>query len=239
MNLILFTSDELDRPLPVTDRRARHILEVLRRKIGDTFDVGRVDGPRGKATLRGLDATALDLVFSWGPAPSPPAPLTLIVGLPRPQTARDILRDATTLGVASIHFVRTDRSEASYAQSSLWTSGEWQRHVFAGAEQAFDPQVPRVTWSARLDEQLAGLDPATARFAFDNYEASAAFGSLVLPPAPGYAVALGAERGWSGPERDTLRAHRFTLVHLGPRVLRAETAVVAALALLRAKLGLL
>jgi RsmE family RNA methyltransferase len=45
-------------------------------------------------------------------------------------------------------------------------------------------------------------------------------------------LAVGAERGWSGDEREQLRANGFTLKHLGQRVLRVETAVVAALGIL-------
>ncbi|HEY1848006.1 MAG TPA: RsmE family RNA methyltransferase, partial [Opitutaceae bacterium] len=48
------------------------------------------------------------------------------------------------------------------------------------------------------------------------------------------ALAFGPERGWSGAERDLLRARGFTLAHLGTRVLRTETAVVAALAIAKA-----
>lgn len=239
MNLILFAPDELSRPLPRTDRRARHLLEVLRRQPGDTFDAGLVNGPRGKGTLRAVTDDGLELSFVWGPAPAPVPPITLIIGLPRPQTARDILRDATTLGVSALHFVRTEKAERSYADSSLWTSDEWRRQLHTGAEQAFDPQVPDVTWSHPLDEAVKKFAVAGARFAFDNYEGSVPFGSLVLPPAPAHTLALGSERGWSATERDLLRAQGFTVVHLGPRVLRAETAVVAALTLLRAKLGLM
>jgi RsmE family RNA methyltransferase len=52
-------------------------------------------------------------------------------------------------------------------------------------------------------------------------------------------LALGPERGWGPADRAALRAYGFTLVHLGPRVLRSETAVIAALTLVRARLGLL
>jgi RsmE family RNA methyltransferase len=52
-------------------------------------------------------------------------------------------------------------------------------------------------------------------------------------------LALGPERGWGPADRAALRAHGFTLVHLGTRVLRSETAVIAALTLVRARLGLL
>jgi RsmE family RNA methyltransferase len=50
-------------------------------------------------------------------------------------------------------------------------------------------------------------------------------------------LAIGPERGWGPRDRDGLRAAGFALAHLGPRVLRSETAVVAALAILRADLG--
>ena len=61
---------------------------------------------------------------------------------------------------------------------------------------------------------------------------------LPLPAAPTAAVlALGPERGWAAADRATLRAAGCTLVHLGPRVLRLETACVAATAILKARLG--
>lgn len=238
MNLILFEPAETERPLPRADRRAQHILQVLHRTAGDTFDVGLINGSRGKATLLAVASDALTLEFTWGSFPPPPPSIALIVGLPRPQTARDILRDATTLGVTELHFVRTEKGEPSYAQSSLWHGGEWRRHLIAGAEQAFDTRIPDLTYNRTLADSLASLPPATAstRLALDNYESTAALGKSPLVPAAPVVLALGAERGWSASERDLLRAHDFALVHLGARVLRTETAVVAALAIIRAKL---
>jgi len=245
VNLILFEPAEIHRPLPRTDRRAVHLLDVLRRRVGDSFDAGIVNGPRGKATLTHLAADAL--TFSFAPTTPIPsaAPLTLLVGLPRPQTARDILRDATTLGVGALHFVRTEKAESSYAQSTLWSSGEWRRHIIAGAEQAFATRIPEVTHGQPLATALANLPTlpriASTRLALDNYESPFSLGQLTLSPdsAAPVVLALGAERGWSAAERDLLRAHGFTFVHLGERVLRTETAVTAALAIIRAKLGLM
>lgn len=239
VNLILLEPDELAVPLPRTDPRARHILEVLRRQVGETFDVGLVNGPRGKATLTGLDAGSLHLAFTWGAPPPPPDPISLIVGLPRPQTARDILRDATTLGLGAIHFVRTGKSDPSYAQSTLWSSGEWRRHLVAGAEQAFETRIPDVTTGRPLADALATLPSGTAGLALDNYASPSPMSGYTGAPAPHYALALGSERGWTDRDRETLRAHGFMFLHLGARVLRVETAVVAALTLLRARLGLM
>lgn len=240
VNLILFEPAELDTPLPRSDRRAVHILDVLRRKVGDTFDVALIDGPHGKATLRAIEAKTLVLAFAWNrPASGAvPAPgIRLLVGLPRPQTARDILRDATTLGATAIDFVRTEKSEPGYAQSTLWRSGEWRRHVLAGAEQAFDPRVPIITHGEALATIVGTLPPGGTRIALDNYEATERLGELADLTAP--TLALGAERGWSATERALLRAHGFRFAQLGARVLRTETACVAALAIVRAKLGLM
>lgn len=242
VNLILFDADEIERPLPRGDRRARHILEVLRRKAGETFDAGIINGPRGKGTLLSIGDEAIALRFAGEIAVAPAPPLTLIVGLPRPQTARDILRDATTLGVGTIHFVRTEKSEPSYAQSTLWTSGEWRRLAIAGAEQAFDTRLPEITHGRELAEVVAGL-PAAAkaaaatRIALDNYEGSAAL-SEMGSVTDYVTLAIGAERGWSAAERELLRAQGFGLAHLGARVLRTETACVAAIAILRGKMGM-
>lgn len=242
MNLILFDPTETTVPLPRTDPRALHILSVLRRHIGDTFDCGLIDGPRGKATLTAVSLTALTLTFAWDATPPPPpAPITLILGLPRPQTARDILRDATSLGVAALHFVTTEKGDPNYARSTLWSSGEWRRHLVIGAEQAFDTHLPVVTHGRPLADIVAAL-PATAvstRVTLDNYESPAPLSACRLFERTSIVLALGPERGWSADERTLFRAHAFTFAHLGPRVLRAETAALAAVTLIRAKLGLL
>lgn len=234
MNLILFTSEEIDCPLPCDDRRAIHLLKVLRRREGEAFDAGLINGPRGKGTLVSIGPETLTLSFAWGAAPPPPDPIILIIGLPRPQTARDILRDATSLGTSAIHFVLTEKGERNYADSTLWASGEWRRHVVAGAEQAFDTRLPEVTHGKKLGETIASLAPDTARLALDNYEDAIPLSAH--PQSSGASgLAFGPERGWSNAERAVLRNEGFAFAHLGPRVLRLETAVTAAIAIVKAR----
>ncbi|MCX6936700.1 MAG: RsmE family RNA methyltransferase [Verrucomicrobia bacterium] len=234
MNLVLFIAAELPGRLPLADPRAQHILKVLRRSPGDTFQAGLIDGPLGNATLLAADATALTLGFAPSQEPPPLPPITLLIGLPRPQTARDILRDATTLGVARIHFISTERTDPNYASASLWTSGEWQRHLLTGAAQACDTRLPEVTWTHSLASILATLSPpaSACRLALDNYEATRPLASA-LPHTLNspLILALGPERGWGPADRTALRAANFALCSLGPRVLRLETAVTVALGL--------
>lgn len=244
MNLVLFEPAELTAPLPCTDPRAAHILDVLRRSEGDTFDAGAVNGPRGKATVTAITPDTLSLAFTWDSPLSPLPATTLLIGLPRPQTARDILRDATTLGATCIHFIATERADPNYATSNLWTSGEWRRHCLTGAAQAFDTRIPEVTWTHTLASILATLPAPTQasahRIALDNYEASAPLRVCHLisdkqsDSIDSQMLAFGPERGFGPADRNALRAAGFTLAHLGSRVLRVETAVVAALAITRA-----
>lgn len=239
LNLILFQSEETRCPLSRTDERAQHILNVLRRQVGDSFDAGIVNGPRGKGTLATVTDEHLELTFNWTVQPGAPDPVTLIIGLPRPQTARKILQETAALGVAALHFVRCEKAEPSYADSTLWHSGEWRRHLEAGAAQAFCTDLPAVTHGESFGDVISSL-PATAnRIALDNYEASSALSQCTLANNAPLILALGPERGWSASERDTLRGNGFALAHLGPRVLRLETAIVAALAIAKARRGLM
>ena len=239
MNLLLFTRDELGHALAPADPRARHLRTVLHRAVGEEFDLGVVDGPRGKGRVTALPADgSVEFAATLGAEPPPLPPLHLVLGLPRPQTARKILQECTALGVGALHCVATGRADPNYAQSTLWSSGEWREHLVEGAQQAFCTRLPVVTSGRPLAASLADLPAGALRLALDNYEATAGLADIALPAAPTAAVlALGPERGWDTADRATLRAAGFTLVHLGPRVLRAETATVAAVAILKARLG--
>lgn len=239
MNLVLFRRDECPGVLPASDARARHIVSVLRCTPGGMFACGLVNGPRGRARVERLDESGVHLSFDWEPQPPPPlAPLVLLVGLPRPQTARKVLGEATTLGAAKLIFFRSQRGEASYGDSTLWRSGEVQRLLEAAAAQAFCTRLPEVQ---RTDDLITAVSAFSAgpgsRLALDNYEAEAALADAPLAGVPA-TLAVGSERGWSSAERAVLREHKFTLAHLGPRVLRTETACTAALAVLKTRLGL-
>jgi RsmE family RNA methyltransferase len=216
----------------------RHVFDVLHRAAGEPFDAGLIDGPRGKGRLHAISPDSVRIEFSAEVEPAPLAPITLIVGLPRPQTARDVLRETATLGVTAVHFVLTDKGDPNYAQSTLWSRGEWQRHVRTGAEQAFSTRLPQVTCGQTLTERIASLTDTGARCALDNYESPLPLSTTPLTPLP-ITFALGSERGWSAAERVLLRSAGFAFAHLGDRVLRTETACIAAITLAKARLGLM
>jgi len=237
VNLILFEPTEVASPLPRSDPRAVHLLETLRMREGALFDAGIVNGPRGKARIVSVGPEWLTLEFALDVAPASSDPIDLIVGLPRPQSARRILHDASALGARRITFARTERSDPNYAESSLWSSGEWRRHLIDGAQQAFDTRIPEVVPSLPLNVAAAAVQGGL-RIAFDNYEASAALPVLLRSQGVkggSVTLAFGPERGWDAADREVLRTAGFALASLGRRVMRVETAIVSAVAVLRAE----
>ena len=229
MNIVLFEVEELDRPLAKDDARALHVLNIIGCRQGDSFDVGLLDGPRGKARIEAISHRGLDLDFYFGAAVPELYPVTMVIGLPRPPSARRILKDLTTQGADILHFVATDKGEKSYLQSRLWTDGEYKRLIQEGAEQAFCTRLPEVNVHDSLTACIGQLNGACDRLALDNYEAILPL-SAFQSKHQRCVLAVGSERGWSAAERTLLRANGFTLFNIGTRVLKTETACIAGLA---------
>ncbi len=213
-------------------------MDILRLQPGATFEAGLINGPKGVATIHDISSESLTLTFDWGALPPPLLAIRLIMGLPRPQTARDVLREGASLGVQSIDFVPTEKSDPGYSRSSLWRTNQWEELLLAGAAQANSTRIPTVSQGNSLVATVAGLSAGGSRIALDNYESTAALAKIALSPRLPVVLAIGAERGWSPGERDHLRSHGFELANLGPRILRTETACIAAITLLKARLDL-
>jgi 16S rRNA (uracil1498-N3)-methyltransferase len=237
MNIVLFTEEELDRPLAKDDVRALHVLNVIGCRQGDSFDVGLIDGPRGKARIEAATHRGLDLDFNFSKTVPRLYPVTMIIGLPRPPSARRILKDLTTQGADTLHFVATDKGEKSYMKSRLWTDGEYERLLREGAEQAFCTRLPKVVIHESLTACIEQLGDATDRLALDNYEAAMPL-SAFQASQERCVLAIGSERGWSTAERNLLRKNSFKLVNIGDRVLKTETACIAGLTLILHKMSI-
>ena len=238
MNLILFNEPFEQIRLEVDDPRAKHIRKVLRAQIGTKVFLGFVNGLRARAEVAALpeDGSVFLEVVGTEPAPKP-LPITLLIVLPRPHTAKRIPFEAASLGTQRMYFFEAERGEPSYAQSSLWTSNEWQERLHLGVEQSFGTHVPEVATFPDLQTALSLLYEVPVRVALDNYEAAGSLNATLPESAEQLVLAFGPERGWSPNERDTLRNNGWKLAHLGPHVLRAETATVAAVSAAAAQLG--
>jgi RsmE family RNA methyltransferase len=218
--------------LPIGDSRAQHILKVLKVPVGESFDVGQINGPKGKATLEGINDKSLELVFKWGRGTPRLYPIDLWVSYCRPQTCRRILQECTSLGVKSITFFDTEKCEPTYRDSRLWSSGEAQRLLIRGAEQAFCTRIPELNLGTSLSEAIDQCQENQTLVALDNYEATEDLSTCKILSRQA-TLAVGGERGWSATERHSLRDAGFIVADLGPRVLRTETACISAVSILR------
>jgi len=236
MNLILFDQSFEESTLPPESVQALHIRRVLRAQLGMRVFLGFVNGPRARAEVIALAEDGSVTLRVLATEPSPPAlPITLLVGLPRPHTAKRILSEAASLGVSGIHFFESERSEPSYALSSLWQTDAWRERVRHGVEQSFTTSWPEVAMHADLQSAISALYGADFNVVLDNYEAAAAIGSLMPAAFSSAVIAVGSERGWSAQERSVFIKNGWKLAHMGAHVLRAETACVAAVAAVASK----
>lgn len=257
MNLILFDKPFESICLESGDPRGQHIRKVLRAELGTKIFIGFINGLRARAEVTELneDGSVELKVTATEPAPAP-LPIQLLIGLPRPHTAKRILFEMASMGVQALHFFEAERSEPSYAKSSLWTTDEWKERLRLGAEQSFGTHLPEVSMHPDLQFAISHLEDASfneggrlspiaenggadgvARIALDNYEARAPLAESLPAGAKAAILALGPERGWSTDERDTFRKNGWQLAHLGPHVLRAETACTAAVGAVASLLG--
>ncbi len=235
MNLVLITEPEVRAGLPLADARTTHLLGTVGLRVGQAFHVGIAGGLRGLASVT---ATAPALRFSvvWEKSVQARMPLTVLIGLPRPQTAKKVLHDLASLGAASLVFFEADKGDPGYLASSLWKDGEYLDALRKGTEQACSTLVPEVVRVASLAEALARLPAAGWKVALDPYEATGALGETAPADAREGILAIGPERGWSDKERALLRTQGFAVQHLGDRILRVEAACLVGGGLMLAQL---
>lgn len=253
MNIVYLKKDEIGVLLPRSDRRHFHVARILRKKAGDSLSAGCGDGTLGTAVIETLDEKGISL--SYRPEREAPAlyPLRLLLGFPRPIQAGRILKDLTCLGVSSVWFALTELGEKSYAESDFFRNRDFESHLVEGAEQCGNPRLPEVRtfWSLKraLDgeecaPECSGQAPREtqsekhARIVLHKREGTLPLGSfpgLRLPVT----LAIGSERGWTEGELALLGERGFSMRSLGDRVLKTETAALAAVSVVLSRCGLM
>ncbi len=166
------------------------------------------------------------------PQAQPPDLWLLFAPLKKTQTDF-VVEKAVELGVASIQPVLTEFTNAERVRTDRWLA-----RATEAAEQCGATYVPEIAEPAKLDTVLASW-PTERRLIFCDEalagQSGAQPGAEARPPA---AILIGPEGGFSQSERDRIRAlPQATAIALGPRILRAETAALAALTLWQARLG--
>lgn len=253
MNLVLFDFGELEGlgageaggvgpraveiELSPGDRRARHLVEVLRVGPGRTVRAGVVNGSPGRAEVLAVTAEGavrLALTFE-GPAASPPPrpPVDLLLAVPRPKALGRVLDAAAALGVGRIDLVNAWRVDKSYFDSPRLAPDRLIADLRRGLEQGGGTWLPEVAVHRRLMPVLEA-PPASwtgaLRLVAHPRQAAAIEERVPRGAAARVVLAIGPEGGWIERELDSLAERGFEAVTLSRAVLRVESAVTAALA---------
>lgn len=213
--------------------QARYLFGVMRLETGAGLRV--FDGTSGEYVARVAEAGKRGGTLAIGARArdlqAPPDVWLLFAPIKKARTDF-IVEKATEMGAARIVPVQTDFTNAERIRRD-----RLQAHAIEAAEQCGGTYVPEVADLVRLSDQLESW-PADRRLMFCDEARAGRPPSLAGAPRGRWAVLIGPEGGFSAAERARLAALPQALpVSLGPRILRADTAAVAALTLWQISLG--
>lgn len=221
---------------PLAPQAAQHVAKALRLKPGATLVVFDGAGGEYEATIERIDRGRVDVKVGAWRASEVEAPLAvgLVQGLPEADKMDWIIQKATELGVAWIQPVVCERSVVRLAgERAERREAHWRRVAIAACEQCGRNRVPELRATLGFAAWLSEAAPAPRWMLVPGAPPLAA---RAAPPA-GLELLVGPEGGLSERERELAEGRGCEPVSLGPRVLRAETAPVAALAAIHALWG--
>lgn len=231
MNLVLLEAADFIAPASVrlTGRRLRHVREVHRAVAGDILRVGRIDGPIGNGEIRSLDDDALEMSVTFDGDPPPPAPVRLLLALPRPKALRRVLQYLAAAGVKEIVLLNAWRVEKSYWDSPMLADAALREQLLLGLEQGGDTRLPRIVEQRRFKPFVEDELPALLADSRGLVAHPAAADPCPRAVAGHITLAIGPEGGFIPYEVEALQRAGCQPVSLGPRPLRVEHAVPALL----------
>jgi 16S rRNA (uracil1498-N3)-methyltransferase len=221
------------------DQAGEHVARVLRLDRGAPLIVFNGDGNEYDATLATLvrHAVTAQIQAAREVSRESSLQLTLAQGIARGEKMDWILQKATELGVTRIAPIVTERTEVKLDEERTGRRmAHWSQVIAGACEQSGRTRLPVLETPQRLDRWLATLeDNAALRLALLP---EGDVGVRQLPQMDhGALLAVGPEGGFSDNDMALLQQAHFQGLRLGPRILRTETAGLAALAALQATAG--
>ena len=216
---------------------AHHISRVLRLRAGDALILFDDTGGEYQATVVSFTRDTVHVAVGEHLAINRESPLrvTLAQGISRGERMDVVVQKATELGVWRIVPLLTERTvvrlNAAQAANRL---RHWRAIAVAACEQSGRNHVPEIAAPMSLPEFLASDLPAGLRLLLNP---DGGLKARDLPATDTATVLIGPEGGLSDAERTAAIAAQFQGLSLGPRILRTETAALAALAVIQQQLG--
>lgn len=211
------------------EREAHYVGRVLRLRRGDPLVVFNGRGGERSGRIEHLERrrAAIALEVELQPLAEPPTSLTLIQALVKSDAMDTIVQKATELGVSTIRVVRTDFSVVKLdADRAVRRLEHWSRVARSACEQSGRHRPPEIHAPGRLADVLETLPEQGPRIVF--HPDAPALEGCATAPEQHVCVLLGPEGGFSDADLETIDAAGFARFCLGPRILRADTAAIAA-----------
>ena len=243
MPVFFITSDQVQNgTATITGPLLHHLRTSLRTRIGETLWLG--DDRRRRHLIRVTQLDRHHLVGQVleehdGPMRRSPA---VMVGQAMLKNDRMdwVIQKATELGAASFvpligrHVIIRPKAGRVSTQQQ-----RWQRIALEAAQQAERWEIPTVAAPCEATEFFAKQPPADVNLILRERGPGQNLASIPLPSGPESTIVIttGPEGGWAREELAIALEHRFTPVTLGTRILRAETAALAALSILQSRVG--
>jgi 16S rRNA (uracil1498-N3)-methyltransferase len=224
--------------IPLDRAQANYLVNVLRLPAGAAIRVFNGKDGEWQATLAAEGRKAHAVVIGDRTRPQPAAPDLHYLFAPLKQARLDyMVEKAVEMGVGRLRPVLTQ-----HGQVTRLNRGRMEANAVEAAEQCGILSIPEIDDPVPLRTLIDGWAKAEGgrRIVFcDEGDGTSDPLSILSATKPSpLAVLIGPEGGFSAAEREMLRAQAFvTAIPLGPRIMRADTAAVAALALVQAALG--
>jgi len=226
--------------LPLPRPAAQHALRVLRLKPGDPVILFNGDGREYPARLVAADpgAASVHVENVQVPVRESPLRITLVQSLARGEKMDWIIQKATELGAARILPMTSERSEVRLdGARTEKRRNHWRAVAIAACEQCGRNVVPEISAPESLEACLASNPRTGAQVRWMLHPGGIARLRNTGSTATDVMLAVGPEGGFSGHDLAALRRAGFDALALGPRILRTETAGLAAMAALQAIQG--
>ena len=232
MNLLLFdASQRLDGTrIRLAGRTLSHLREVHRADVGKRLRVGEIGGLIGEGVVEHIDTECAELNVQLEQPPPAKLPVSLVVALPRPKMLRRILRSVAEFGARELHLINSYRVEKSYWQTPVLAPESIRNYLLLGLEQGCDTVLPQVHLHRRfrpwVEDELPTLSKGKRALVAHPGD---------YPPCPSQLtgetlLVIGPEGGFIPFEVECFNKAGCDMVNLGPRILRTETAAIAATA---------
>lgn len=220
----------------LTGDHADHLVRVLRAHVGQEFDIAT-----GATLRRGRIATLQDgrVEFELGEEVSAVTMpnVTLLLAIFKFDRMEWAIEKCTELGVSRIVPVIARRTDAHLAAAAAKRSDRWRRLALQAAEQSRRTAPPEIAAPIKLQDAVNGAVGALRIVLAESEQQALLRDVLASRPEGTIALAIGPEGGWEEDELDFLQKAGWASASLGNTILRAETAAIAATAIVFSELG--